>query len=95
MAEIFCGSERSVEFCAMRKSGRPNLRSDGPVDRAPSSSASIKQILPPLIVALAKQAHQVAAGVKAEGTRGAGQAHASFLGCSVAFAVVAVVAAGN
>ena len=55
----------------------------------------IKQILPPLIIRAAHQAHDVAAGVKVEGAGLAHQLHAGLEGELLAFAAIAGVAAGH
>src|SRR5471032_2710465 len=54
-----------------------------------------EQILPPLRLALSKHAHQVAAGVQAEGLGLACQFHAGFFGSAAALPVIAPVAASN
>src|SRR5579863_1453559 len=54
---------------------------------------SVEQILPPLIVAAAHQAHDVAAGVEVESARFAHQFHAGFERKLVALSAVAGVAA--
>ena len=54
---------------------------------------SVKQILPPLIVRAAHQAHDVATGVKIESTGFTHQFHARFLRKLVAFAAVTWMAA--
>jgi hypothetical protein len=61
----------------------------------PALSLLVEQIFPPLIVALAQQAHQMAAGVKAERPGGARQAHPGFLRRPASLAIVAMMAAGH
>ena len=56
---------------------------------------SVKQILPPLIVALTEQAHQMTARMQRERTRRALEFEASFVRRPVAFAVIARMAAGD
>ena len=56
---------------------------------------SIEQILPPLIVRMPHQAHDVATGVEIEGARFAGGLHTGFVRKLVAFAAVAGMAAGD
>src|SRR6266853_1535609 len=51
--------------------------------------SSIKQILPPLLIALAQQAHQMPAGVQAERTRLAGQLEPGLFRRATAFPVIA------
>src|SRR5271156_1188911 len=55
----------------------------------------IKEILAPLIVALAEQAHQMPAGMQAQGTRGARQPHPGFFRSPASFAIIARMAAGD
>ena len=56
--------------------------------------ALVEQVLSPLIVGVAHQAHDVAAGVEIEGARFAGRAHVGFVRELIAFAAVAGMAAG-
>src|SRR5262245_16128387 len=60
-----------------------------------ASGSSVEQILPPLIVALTQQPHQVPAGVQAEWTRGPRQAHPGFIRSPVPLAIVAGMATSN
>src|SRR5277367_2237421 len=61
--------------------------------RQSKAALSIEQILAPLIVALAEQAHQVAIRVQTERARRARQTHAGFLRRAAALPVVARMAA--
>jgi len=54
----------------------------------------VEQIFSPLIVGVAHQAHDVAAGVEIEGAGFAGRAHVGFMRELVAFTAVAGMAAG-
>src|SRR5579863_4081619 len=66
------------------------------LSRRPSwPQESVEQILPPLIVAAAHQAHDVAASVEVEGARFAHQLHAGFERKLVALSAVAGVAASH
>jgi len=58
-------------------------------------NASIKKILPPLVVGPSHEAHDVAAGVEIEGARLAHELHAGFAGELVALAAIAGMAAGH
>ena len=55
----------------------------------------VKQILPPLIVAMPHQPHDVARRVEIERARFAHGAHVGFVRQSVAFAAIAGMAAGD
>src|SRR5512142_1549119 len=83
-------------------------RSDDRSDLTPSASRlsitrppdqpitrSIKQVLPPLRVALPQQPHDVPAGVQVERPRLADQLHIGFHRKLIAFAAIASVAACN
>src|ERR1700686_3903767 len=56
---------------------------------------SIEQILPPLIIRVPHQAHDVATGVEIEGTRFARRPHVDFVRKLVALAAVAGMTAGD
>src|ERR1700730_10181270 len=56
---------------------------------------SIKQVLAPLFVFIADEAHQLPGGMQSEGTRAPGQRNPSFFGSAVALAVIALIAAGH
>ena len=55
----------------------------------------IKQILAPLFVALAEQAHQVTAGVEAERAWRAKEFHAGLFGCAIALSIVTPMTTGD
>src|SRR5580698_5933545 len=55
----------------------------------------IEKVFAPLIVALAEQPHQMTAGMQAEGTRRAREAHPGFLRSPRTFAIIAGMAAGH
>ena len=57
--------------------------------------SSIKQILPPLLIALAQQAHQMPAGMQTERTRLAGQLEPRLFRRAAAFSVIAGMTAGD
>src|ERR1700675_4231013 len=59
------------------------------------TSRLVEQILPPLIVALAQQAHQMTAGMQTERTRRACQTHSSFFRSAAALAIITRMAAGH
>src|ERR1700733_8781903 len=54
---------------------------------ATESSGSVEEVLAPLLVAVADQAHQLARGVQRERARAAAQLQSGFFGRAVAFAV--------
>src|SRR5882724_2138054 len=60
-----------------------------------TTSNSIEQILPPLVITLGEHPHQVPAGMQTERARHASQAHVRFLRSPIALAVVAPDAAGD
>jgi hypothetical protein len=55
--------------------------------------ASIKQILAPLLIFIPDQAHELPRGMKRERPRPPSEGQAGFFGRSVAFPVIALVAA--
>lgn len=63
--------------------------------RKAASLQSIKQILPPLGIGPADHAHDVAAGMQAEGAGLAQQAHVDLAQQVIALAVIAGMAAGD
>ena len=72
-------------------SGLVQLRTPQSCPRFPLRS--IKQILPPLIVALGKQPHQMPAGVQTKRPRRSSQLHARFIRRPAALAIIAGMAA--
>src|SRR5262245_9409842 len=62
---------------------------------APGVRDLVKEVLPPLRIALSEHTHEVATGVQTEWARLPQQLHAGFIGRAIALAIVAGIAAGH
>ena len=56
--------------------------------------SSVKQVLAPLLILMANQAHELARGVKRKGSRFSRQLEAGFFRRAITLAIIAFVAAG-
>src|SRR5215471_1241251 len=84
-----CKTTDHLWFCA--DAGRSTTAARA-MDRSVSTTL-IKQILPPLIIALAEQSHQMPARMQTERLRQTSQAHPRFFRSPISLSVIAGMAA--